>query len=139
MAMVLGTYVAAIKRQIFEDLLAGREPSEGDFDSAILESVKDLGQPQVGTTSYAPTHFNQEFIYRGGDMNVVFSVKVGVPERIVFMPVPIWVMQTVWQGEVDGSFRFESEAAQLTQEFSAELEIGMNGKWFEKRLPTTRE
>lgn len=135
----LGTYIATRKREIFEDLSSGKEPRIGRFDVSVLGQVRDLGTPQMGTTVFSPGLIKQEFIYRDGGMNVVFTVEMDPPERIVFMPVPVWVLQTIWQGEVDGSYRFESEAAALLENFSNELEAEPNALWFEKRLPTTRE
>lgn len=140
MDLVLSTYVASKKREIFDRLRRGESPGEGVFDASVMAAAKDLGAPQMGTTVYAPRSIQIEFIYHDPlSSNLVLKVVLDAPERIVFLPVPEWVHQTIWQGEVDGTFRFESEARRLLGAFEGELGESENLKWFEKRLPTTRE
>ena len=140
MNLILHVYVAEKKREIFDRLVKGEPPATGEFDAGVWGEVKDKGSPQMGTTTYKPSSISVEFIYRDAlGANQVLKVELESPERIVFMPVPEWVHQTVWQGEVDGTFRFESEAMALYQELGLELKPEKNLAWFEKRLPTTRE
>ena len=138
--MVLNTYVAQMKREIFDRLRQGIPPHIGAFDESVWTEAKDLGAPQMGTATFMPNSIQLEFIFRDPlSSNLVLLVTLDAPERIVFMPVPGWVHQEVWQGEVDGTFRFESEAFGLAKALEKELAPGENDKWFEKRLPTTRE
>lgn len=140
MGLELNQYVAEKKRAVFERLRQGMAPGEGSFDAAAFEEAKDKGVPQMGTATFRPGEIRLEFIYRDPlGANQVFTVTLEAPERIVFMPVPKWVHQTVWQGEVDGTYRFESEAFGLMKGLEREMMPGENEKWFEKRLPTTRE
>lgn len=140
MGLVLSAYTAEKKRAIFEQLLKGEKPGEGEFDRGIWVEAKDKGRPQMGTTVYAPDTISVEFVYSdpaGGSM--VLKVKLESPERIVFMPVPTWVHQEVWQGHVDGTYRFESEAKEMMAKFELELAEGKNEEWFGKRMPMNRE
>lgn len=140
MALALNQYVAQKKREIYDRLRAGHAPDEGEFDGSVWAEAKDKGVPQMGTTVYRPDSIQVEFIYQDPlSSNLVLKVVLSAPERIVFMPVPEWVHQTIWQGEVDGTFRFESEAAAMLEVFGTELSASRNPVWFEKRLPTTRE
>lgn len=140
MGKALNTYVAAMKREIFDRLRTGEPPHIGAYDETVWKDAKDKGVPQMGTATFTPRTIQLEFIFRDPlSANLVLLVTLDAPERIVFMPVPKWVHQEVWQGEVDGTFRFESEAFDLLRELSLELSEEGNKAWFEKRLPTTRE
>jgi hypothetical protein len=55
------------------------------------------------------------------------------------MPVPNWVIESIWQGEIDGSYQFESDAHNLLSQFSAQLEPEANRQLFGKKRPTRRE
>lgn len=138
--MPLNTFAAEAKRTIFEDLLGGRDPSQGTFDPALLKEARTKGQPQMGTTRYEPTHVVFEFIFpepAGG--TVVFPVRLDSPERIVFLPVPGWVIENIWQGDVAGSHVFESDARRLLGELEAELSPESNLKWFGPQAAKRRE
>ena len=65
-------------------------------------------------------------------------MEVDPPERIVRMPVPEWVVESVWQGEVDGSYHFESHAYALLEAFTASLDPEENARRFKGRMPTGR-
>lgn len=139
MSLQLTPYVAELKRRVYDGLMSGNPPEGARFDARVFESARDLGQPQMGASVFSPSEVRLEFIYRNSlGANVVVSFEFDAPERIVFMPVPVWVVQTIWQGEVDGSYRFESEAAELLRRFEEECSAGTNDKWFESQLPTTR-
>lgn len=138
--MTLAEFAAQTKRAVFDDLSAGRPPSVGTFDEAALREARTKASPQMGGTVHRPDGLSLEFVYpdpQGGTM--VFRVDVPSPERIVFLPVPAWVVESVWQGEVDGSYVFESQARELVAAFSAGLEPEANREWFGPRRPKRRE
>ena len=94
----------------------------------------------MGTTRFEPTAVILEFIYPDKQgSSVVLPVKVASPERILFMPVPSWVVESIWQGEIDGSYRFETEAATLLADFAKLLDAEDNDRWFGPRQATRRE
>ena len=138
--MTLNAFVSEKKKKLFEDLTAGRAPSEGEFSEAILKEGRVKEKPQMGTTRFEPDAVILEFIYpdRQGS-SVVLSVKIAPPERILFMPVPSWVVESIWQGEIDGSYHFETEAATLLADFAKLLEAEDNGELFGPRQATRRE
>jgi hypothetical protein len=82
-----------------------------------------------------------EFIFQDASLGpAVLSVRVPAPEPIVYMPVPDWVIEDVWQGEVTGSFRFLSEAERLLEAFRAQVFTERNRAYFEKPdLPKRRD
>lgn len=138
--MKLNTYAADIRLQIFDELKSGGSPTVGEFDAAVLEEGKKKGATQMGTTRFEPNAIVYEFLYSAANVAAtVFTVRVASPERIVFLPVPEWVVESIWQGEIDGSFHFESEAMALLSRFSEELDPVANAKWFEKRMAKRRE
>lgn len=138
--MTLNEYAAQKRLALFDDLSAGREPSEGSFDSALLREAKTKSAPQLGATRYEPQAIIVEFIYPDPDSAAtVVPVRLESPQRIVFLPVPSWVVETIWQGEIDGSFQFEEDASRLLEEYRADLDPGANAKWFLPRPPTRRE
>ena len=49
------------------------------------------------------------------------------------MPVPDWVVESIWQGEIDGTYRFETEAATLLAAYAKMLEAEENTPWFGER------
>lgn len=138
--MNLAPYVADLKRRLLEDLRAGRDPSEGTFDEARLREGRTKGEPQMGTTRYAPDHLVLEFIYhdpRGA--SVILPVRVATAERIVFLPVPEWVVESIWQGEIDGTYVWESEAERRLAAFREDLSPEANARWFGPREARRRE
>ena len=125
---------------LFDDLLHGRDPSAGEYSFETLKEAKSKGKPQMGTTRFEPDCVVLEFIYPDQlTTATVLSVKLKAPERILFMPVPGWVVESIWQGEIDGSYHFESEAATLLADYARMLEAESNGQWFGPRQPTRRE
>lgn len=138
--MTLNAYVAEKRNQLFGDLQHGQPPSEGEFSQEILSDAKIKGKPQMGTTRFEPDAIVLEFIYPDPRTTAsVLAVRIRTPERILFMPVPSWVVESIWQGEIDGSYHFESEAAELLAAYAKDLEAEDNGKWFGPRPATRRE
>lgn len=65
----------------------------------------------MGSTVYSPDSIQCEFIYPDpSSVPTVLTVSLIPPERIVFLPVPEWVVESIWQGEIAGSYQFESDA-----------------------------
>ena len=138
--MNLGEWSAHTKRSIFADLEAGLEPQTGDFDQGILKDARSKSTPQMGTTVYMPEVVRFEFLYNDPNSStIIFSVTVRPPERVVYLPVPSWVVESIWQGEVDGSYHFESDARRLLDEFALSLEPANNKALFGKKQPIHRE
>jgi hypothetical protein len=129
--VVLSQFVADTRRQIFEGLEKGLAPTVGTYDEAHFKLAKDLGKPQLGPVVYGPDHVTFDFIYPGGLQGThVLAVSVTTPDRIVYMAVPPWVVEQVWQGDVLGSYHFAEEAQKLISEFCASLEPKANAGAF---------
>lgn len=138
--MKLNAFAADAKKAIFDDLCRGEFPSIGSFDLAILNEARTKGVPQQGPTRFEPNAVVCEFIYgTGTGQTMIVTVKVDAPERIVFMPVPSWVVESIWQGEIDGSYHFVSHAQQNLAEFESELSSESNQNWFGPRPAKRRE
>lgn len=137
--MSLNEYASRLRLEILDDLLSGAAPRQGEWDEARRKEGSLKGRPQLGTTRFEPEAMIFEYIYPDSTGSpLVLSVRVDPPERIVFMPVPGWVIETIWQGEVAGSYRFESEAQAMLETFSARLEPEANRAEFSARPPTGR-
>ncbi len=129
--MSLTAFVTEKRNRIFSDLLSGEPPSEGDYSADLLKQALVKGKPQMGTTRFEPNSIVLEFIYPDARSSAsILQVRVATPERVLFMPVPEWVVESIWQGEVDGSYRFESEAALLLAKYARLLEAEDNAEWF---------
>jgi hypothetical protein len=138
--MKLNEWAAAMKTQIYEDLTAGKPPPVGKYDEHLLRDGQVKGKPQMGATTFGPNAAIFEYIYPDSNSSAtVLQVTVDPPERIVMMPVPEWVMEEVWQGDVSGSAHFESEAMEMLRRFSAGLEVGANEALFGKQPAKRRE
>jgi hypothetical protein len=138
--MNLNAFAAEKRMALYEDLRKGLPPHEGEYSDALFKEGKVKGQPQMGTTRYEPHALVFEFIYPDPQTSAtVLSVRLVSPERIVFLPVPDWVVETIWQGDIDGSFHFETEALELVAGLQAEMGTDANLKWFGKREPKRRE
>lgn len=132
--MSLNQYVAEKRLAILEDLKAGHDPREGSFDQEVLKETKTKGHPQMGSTHYEPNAIFVEFIFPNSlGAPLVLSVRLPSPERIVYLPIPSWVVENVWQGEVEGSYQFESEAMRLVAEFQGLLTPDRNPSLFAER------
>ena len=136
----MNAYAAAKRLAIFDELKLGRPPSEGEFDAALFSEAKVKGEPQLGSTRFEPDSIYVEFIYPGPQTSsMVITVKLRAPERIVFLPVPDWVVENIWQGDIAGTYHFESEARRLYEELGRELGIDENKKWFGPQMAKRRE
>lgn len=118
----LNSFAASQKRAIFDNLYDGKSPAIGSYDEALLREAKTKGKPQMGPTRYGQNELHFEFAYP--DPNgaaVILTVTVPTPERIVLLPVPDWVVESIWQGEISGSYHFESDALRLVENFQTVL------------------
>lgn len=138
--MTLNEWAANKKLAIFESLQNGRRPAEGEFDDAIFRQALTKGQPQVGATSYEPELVHFEYIFPDAlSTATVLKVTIRPPERVVFMPVPEWVIEDIWQGEVKGTFHFESEARRLYDDLGRDVFDAANERWFGRQPARRRE
>jgi hypothetical protein len=138
--MSLNQYAAEHRLAIFEELRGGREPSQGRFDAAIFKEARSKGAPQMGTTRYAPDAIVFEFIYPDPlSTAMILTVSIQPPERIVFLPVPSWVVENIWQGDIAGTYHFESDAQRLVEDLRSELAPEANLKWFGPQPAKRRE
>jgi hypothetical protein len=95
----------------------------------------------MGATVFLPGSVQFQYIYPDpiGGAALVLTVSVETPERVVFLPVPEWVLENVWQGSVDGSYHFESDALDLLRRFENLLETESNAKLFGPQAAKRRE
>src|SRR5688500_20315769 len=109
--MTLSAFSAEKRKNIYDALSNGQPPPVGDFSETLFKDGKDKSKPQMGATRYEPSTIIFEFIYPDPlGAPILLSVRLDAPERIVFMPVPSWVVESIWQGEVSGSYHFGSDA-----------------------------
>jgi len=138
--LTLNVFAAEKRRQIFDRLKAGADPGEGNFSDELLAEGRRKGAPQVGSTRYEPHALHLEFIYPDPTSTAtILTVTIDPPERIVFLPVPEWVIENIWQGDIDGTYHFESDAFALVEGLRAELSPEGNAKWFGPRQAKRRE
>ncbi len=139
--MILNQFAASTRLAILADLQAGRSPVNASFSEERLREARSKGKPpQMGMTRYDPRTVHFEFIYPDPQGSpIVLTVSVEAPERIVFMPVPPWVLESIWQGEISGSAHFESDAIRLLEEFNAQLFSEVNASLFGARPPVGRD
>lgn len=138
--MTLNAWAAATKTEIFSQLQEQREPDGCEYDAQVLRDCFDKGKPQMGVTEFEPNSAIFEFIFPDSNStSAVLRVRVSAPERIVFLPVPEWVIEEVWQGDVSGSAHFESEAQAMLDRFQGELAPGANEKHFGPQPAKRRE
>lgn len=133
-------FVAQQRLAILDDLRAGRPPRIGTFDEASLREARSKGTPQAGANLYHPHQILFEFIYPDPrSSSSVFTVTVPAPERIVYLPVPSWVIENIWQGEISGSFHFETEAKALLDELVHSATPEVNETLFGPTDPKRRD
>ena len=136
----LSSYVGRLKRELWEDIKANREPRIGEFDAALLAGMRSKEAVQIGTAIYRPDQIILEFLFpEASGVPTILSVSITPPERIVFLPVPEWVIETIWQGDIDGSFHFESDAKLLLDKLLTLVTAEGNKPLFEKQLAKRRE
>lgn len=129
--MSLYEFAAEKKRAIYADLLAGKDPSQGTFDPEVLAEGRRKGDPQIGSEIYSQNEIELQFIFpEAGNSATILSVTIPSPERIVYLTVPKWVVISVWQGEVYGTYAFESDAKRMVQEFLDTLDPQTNPNHF---------
>jgi hypothetical protein len=137
--MTLTEYASRRKSEILAELLAGRLPTDAEYDAAGIRSALEKAEPRQGATRYAQSHIDFEFIFAvPGEATVVQAVRVPAPERIVWLPVPDWVVANVWQGTVHGTYCFESEAREHLRKLEAMLEPAVNQGLFDGPPPIGR-
>lgn len=138
--MTFAVFAAEARTQILLDLEQGRDPSLGSFDAARLTEARAHGKPRLGTMVPSPRSIALEFpFFDHAGSALVLSVEVETPERVVYLGVPAWVVENIWQGNVDGSYVFESQARAMLEEFAGGIEPGKNAAMFGPRAPTRRE
>lgn len=138
--MSLNSFTAERRLKLLDELKKGIPPSEGSYDAAVLAEAKTKGEPQLGSTRFLPDQIIVEFIYPDAATSAtVLSISIPAPERIVFLPVPDWVVENIWQGDIDGTYQFDSDARRMLSDFEQELTPEGNSKWFEKRQAKRRE
>lgn len=132
--MTLREFVREQIQQIYEALRQGQAPPIGEYDPATLKECMRRTTVQIGTTHYRPESVLLEFIFTEPSLGpAILTVRVPAPEPIVYMPVPDWVIEDVWQGEVTGSFRFASEAQILLKKLHNQIFSETNILYFEER------
>lgn len=132
--MTLREFVRTQMQAIYEALQQKQPPPLGEYDHQTLKECFRRAQVQTGTTHYLPDAVVLEFIFLEAQLGpAVLSVRVPTPEPIVYMPVPDWVVQDVWQGEVTGSFRFASEAETLLKQLQNQIFTEANVFYFDER------
>lgn len=138
--MTLNEFAARLRLRLFEDLRARNAPGEGAYDPAVLREAAAKSAPQMGSTRYEPHQIHFEFIYPDPPgAAIILTVTVSSPDRIVFLPVPGWVVESIWQGEIDGTFHFEGEIPALMEAFGNELTPERNLAYFGRKAPVRRE
>jgi hypothetical protein len=139
--MTLREFMRDQIQRIFDALKANGAPPIGEYDPAQLRECQRRAYPQIGTTRFEPDALLLEFIFQDPSLGpAVLTVRVPAPEPIVYMPVPDWVIEDVWQGDVTGSFRFRSEAERLLEAFREQVFTERNRAYFEKSdIPKRRD
>jgi hypothetical protein len=138
--MTLNEFLAKTKRDLFDDITSHRPLRTGVYDSQKLDDLSSKGEPQIGTETLEPEKVVFEFIFKMPDGQAsVIQVEVVPPQRITYLPVPEWVVESIWQGEVSGSYHFESDAHDHLRAFERNLQPEQNADWFKKQSPKRRE
>jgi len=128
----LQDFVSDARRRVFDDLLQGVPPSLGSVDLDAFAKARDRGKPQLGTTRFGQQEVRLEFIYPDSrSAAILLEVRIPTAERVVFLPVPGWVVEQIWQGEITGSYAFESDAKTMLEAFSQSLTSDANLRYFD--------
>jgi len=139
--MTLREFTNTTRRQILEALQHKQPPPVGRFDQKTYEEAMQMREMQMSSAHYTPHSVILEFLFWHDNPSapLILCVEVDTPEPVVFMPVPDWVQQDVWQGEVKGTFRLRSEAEQLIEAFRHHVLECKNPDYFEERPAPRRE
>lgn len=139
--MTLREFTNASRKQILHALQHKQAPPFGHYDRKTFEEAVQMREVQMGSAHYTPHSVILEFIFLHDNPGapLILSVEVDTPEPVVFMPVPDWVQQDVWQGEVKGTFRLRSEAGQMIEAFRQHTLEEQNLHYFEERPISRRE
>lgn len=139
--MTLTEFTATRKRDVYERILDSREmPESVRVDGAKLKAARESKSVQLGSTNYSPDMIHFELIYQDHQgQPAILSVAMDAPSRIVYMPVPGWVVENIWQGDVSGSYHFESDALAMVQQLQRQLEPEANAALFGPQAPKRRE
>ena len=139
--MTLREFTHTTRKQILDALQHKKAPPIGHFDRKVFEEAVQLREVQLGSAHYTPHSVILEFIFLRDQPGtpLILSVEVDTPEPVVFMPVPEWVQEDVWQGEVKGTFRLRSEAERLMEAFRHHVLEEENRHYFEQRSAPRRE
>lgn len=120
--VTLNEWAGNKKRELQESLIRGQAPNEGTYEEATFRAAIVKGPPQIGSTTFEPNLVHFEFVFSThNEAATVLRVSIIPPQRIVFMPVPEWVIENIWQGEVLGSYHFESDAEHLIEQLRSEV------------------
>lgn len=121
------------RRTLLETLKAGGRPGDATFDAAAVDAALAKGSPREGAIRFAPDAAIVEVhVAFAGSAPVILPFRFLAPERIVWMAVPEWVVENVWQGEVTGRHLFESEAWAALDRVAAGLMPEPNAAAFPK-------
>lgn len=136
----LNAFAAQVRLRMLDRLVQGLDPGEGEWDPTQLAEGRVKGTPQMGATTYAPHEIRFEFIFPDPlSSATILTVRLVPPERIVFLPVPEWVVENVWQGDVQGSHHFASDAERLVAAFTELLTPEANAPLFDPQPAKRRE
>jgi hypothetical protein len=118
--MTLNDWTAETRKELFAALSAGRDPA-GEFDRQTLNEGRTKGKPQFGSTRYEPDAVVFEFIFPDArSAATILDVRVRTPDRVVWLPVPPWVIEQIWQGEITGSHHFAAQAREMLDALRAD-------------------
>ncbi len=139
--MTLREFTNTTRKQVFEALRHRMPPPIGHFDRKTFEEAVQMREVQMGGAHYTPHSVVLEFVFLHDNPGapLILSVEVETPEPVVFMPVPDWVQEDVWQGEVKGTFRLRSEAERMLNAFRHHVLECENLHYFEERPVPRRE
>jgi len=139
--MTLREFTNTTRKQVFEALQHKTPPPIGHFDLKTFEEAIQLRQVQMGGAHYTPHSVVLEFVFLHDSPGapLILSVEVETPEPVVYMPVPEWVQEDVWQGEVKGTFRLRSEAERMLSDFRHHVLECDNPHYFDERPAPRRE
>lgn len=139
--MTLREFTNVTRKQILQALQYKQAPPVGHFDRKTFEEAVQMREVQMGSARYTSHSVILEFIFLHDKPGapLILCVEVDTPEPVVFMPVPEWVQEDVWQGEVKGTFRLRSEAEQLIEAFRRHVLESENPHYFEERPVPRRE